>query len=165
MMHEARTDLYASNIRVRLHRFCSRSSCRMRFKRQIRASRWWEAGCGIFTSGSTSVRLAKIIKMDSGKDYRQFLPAPQPPPPSSFFTALSPSGRHFVKYLSSVLFFVHKHLIAHLMALHRECLRLLGDLCLQTFSWMWPCKKKNPQQSLYTPEGVCTVIPIPLRCK
>lgn len=47
--------------------------------------------------------LTKIIKMDSSADYQQFLPAPL------IFTALSLSRSYFVKYLLSVLFFVHKH--------------------------------------------------------
>lgn len=59
---------------------------------------------GYFYLGIHFCPLTKIIKMDSSEDYQQFLPAPL-----ISFTALSLSRKYFVKYLLSVLFFVHKH--------------------------------------------------------
>lgn len=115
-------DFCASNVTIMFHTFCTRSSCPVHFKRQIRASLWWEADSGIFTSRSTSVCPPGDNKDGPG----QRLPANPDHPPllptSSFCKSLSPSGRYFVKYLSSVLFLVRKHLIAHLAVLYAESL-------------------------------------------
>lgn len=80
----------------------------------------------------------EIIKMDSAKDYQQFLTTPRlcPTPPTLFCTSLSPSRGYFVKYLSSVLFLVQKNRIAHLAVLHAELFyfwfELLAEQCYRT---------------------------------
>lgn len=66
------------------------------------------------------------IDQDNKDGLKRRLPA-IPASPSHFFTALSLSRRYFVKYLSSVLFFVHKHLMAHLYSPWGSVSWLSGD--------------------------------------